>query len=538
EPIPQLLVDLLAYHAGTRDCGRISQAFRELGEVIEGTADPRLQIVYGWLSEDEAVAQFLRHDSVNKSYVPRRLRDAVRQDVMGMQDYRIGGNRLATSYAALQRYRDNMPSRFSFSADDVTLNVYFYVADGEGWFRLVRGQCIIVIDRRTLRVMGFSLQPDANYSSPVIHSVFSKVFADHGVPRRFLLEMGIWKNSRLITGAPQSETTDYRYRFLPHSWAETETGFGRLGIEIRHATRSRTKEVELVIGLLQNLMDGEPGYCGRAERHDLPEATKRQMEDVKYRRVDHPSKHFYSFEQWNNRLLEIIEKYNRTPQQGIILGGMSPDEADEKLQSADESKRPLFFDATCRWLLSQYVVKKEAGKDGITITVGKNSWRYCDGQLARDKFKDVLCWFNPADPSLLVVTDLKMKNPYTVQLFGAVDADDPNAPEFKAAIAQSYSYSAQTKARYTTLKAKFDPMFRQVHPSRTIVETGQQIRQQQEIIDQRREDTTRRKNKINRRASQLNIPAENIRPDTDADEGTALMLEAKRAHQKNKGVTP
>jgi hypothetical protein len=503
--IPEEYLILVEAHAVLRCGGRLSQACREQAEVLEGTADPELNIMLDALEKDPAIAKFLNHKSSNKSYVNRRLREAVRYNIQEAEKYRLGGRTLSSARAAIERYYGGIPSGFCYSADDVTLPVWWYVPDGEGWFNLVRGQCLIMIDARTLCIIGYSLQPDRNYTSPVIHTLFTKVFAEWGVPKKLYLEMGIWKNAKLITGGPQAQNHHQDYEFMPFSWADTEVGLGRLGVEFHHAIRARSKVVERVIGLVQDLMEGEPGYGGREERHDLPETIKRQMEDVKCHR-QHPSKYFYDFDQWQARLDQLFEKFNRTPQQGKLLAGMSPIEAQEKLQSKDMAKAPKFFDASARHLLAHYKVKKDAGRDGVTITVGAKSWTYRDGQLAQDKWKELLCWFNPDDPSVLIVTDMNMKKPYSVELSKPQDALDPDPESFADEMRRVEAYESHGKARYRVIKAAFERVFQPLNHNRAVVETGQQIRQQREVIDAGRHEKQTRQTTIRDRATKAGLP--------------------------------
>ncbi|MDB6068641.1 MAG: hypothetical protein JWR26_4849 [Pedosphaera sp.] len=523
-PIPQELIDPLVACATFRTGGRVSQAVREVATMAQK------------LCIETSLAELLSPQAANKSYVNRRVREAVRHQVRMLEPHTLGGRALDTARASLDRDYSNVASGYCYSSDDVTLPVYWYIPDGNGWFSLVRGQCLITIDFRALRILGFSLQPDRNYSSPVIHTNFTRVFADWGVPSILYLEQGIWKNSKLITGGPKAQTSHPDYKFMPFSWAETERGFGDLGVRFIHAIRARSKVVERVIGLVQDLMEGEPGYCGRDERRDKPEICKQHEDDVKFKRA-HPSKYFYDGDQWEARLVEIFAQYNATVQHGKILAGMSPDEAMEKLQSPEKEKRPVLFDDTCRHLLAHYRVIKEVGKDGITITVGKKKWTYRDEQTGRDKFKSMLCWFNPDEPSALAVTDLNMRNPYSVALSHSVGAIDPDSETLETELARVAAHESYGRARYRVLKANFAPQFRRMVPNRATVETGQQMRQQREAREEQRKKSDSRKRSIHNRAEKLELPSRIMNTGPEAEEGTRLMMEAKKTHATNQSKT-
>jgi hypothetical protein len=406
-PIEQGLIDDIVSASIWRTGGRVSQAVRE----VRGMA--------GELDIADDLAEMLLPGEFGKSYVNRRLRESVRHEVRAMYHF-TQSQRVQDNHRAAVKRKYNFPAGYCVSADDVTLPVYWVLPDGNGWFNLVRGQCIITIDARTLRILGFSLQPDRNYSSPVIHTNFTRVFADFGVPRLLYIERGIWKNSKLITGGPRAQTHHADYEFMPFSWSETERGLGDLGIKIMHAIRARSKVVETVMRLVQIRMEAEPGYCGRDERRDCPAITKRHMEAVKFH---HPGSEmqFYNFDQWHARLVEIFSEYNAEKQEGEILDGLSPEEGWQQLQSEDEAKRPMLFDETCRHYLAHYRTVKIPGRDGITITIGRKRWYYSSARLSLDKGKKVLAWFNPDEPSALAVTDMNMKHPYTVPMEGVTN---------------------------------------------------------------------------------------------------------------------
>jgi hypothetical protein len=520
--IPQKVVDAVVGNALFASGGRISQAVRAVADRAEE------------LGIEGTLAETLFARGADKSFVNHRLRNAVTADVRMAEPYLLGGRALDTARAWLDRDYSNLASGLCFSSDDVTLPVYWFVPDGKDWFNLVRGQCLVTIDFRSLRILGFSLQPDRNYSSPVIHTMFAKVFADWGVPQHLYLECGIWKNSRLITGGPKAARVPAGWEFMPLSWTESERGFGDLGVTFLHAIRARSKVVERVIGLVQDQMEAEPGYCGRDERRDCPEITKRRMDDVKFRRV-HPGDHFYDGNQWEARLREIFAAYNTTPQGGKILAGLSPDAAFEQFQ--DAARAPMLFGDNCRHLLAHFKIPVEVGNNGITIRIGKKSFVYRNEQTGRDKYQRKLAWFNPEEPSILAVTDLNMKNPYSVPISNSVDALNPNAEALAVELARVAEHERYGKTRYSVLKANYAPLFRRVVPDRAAVRTGDAIRQQRADIEQHREKHADHARAVHRRAGAVGLPPRILNVDAQADEGTRMMLEAKRAHVKEQAAT-
>src|SRR5690606_9905887 len=128
------------------------------------------------------------------------------------------------------------------------------------------------------------------------------------------------------------------------------------------------KPVERVGGLLQDLMHGLRGYCGRDERRDCPQATKQAMDEVKARQVNHPGELFFSFEEWNTELARLIDQYNATSQDGQVLAGLSPDEAFEK--NWPHNDPPSRIDANCWHLVAHYVRPVNVTVNGISFYIG------------------------------------------------------------------------------------------------------------------------------------------------------------------------
>ena len=214
---------------------------------------------------------------------------------------------------------NNFPSLVRMSGDDVTPNNYFWIPTENG-FKLLRGQWLVFICERALCVLHHCLIPKESYNSVAIWSSLTKMFQKFGTPNLLHFEYGIWEKSKLITGS------DAR------NFNEVTQGLREFDIKFQHATTPEAKgRVENVIGKLRNRMEIERGFCGRNERVDCSEVTKRQMAAVRSGRAQ-PSEYFYSFEEWNTRLGLIVNDYNREVQQGRIIPNLSPIQALEKFK--------------------------------------------------------------------------------------------------------------------------------------------------------------------------------------------------------------
>jgi len=120
------------------------------------------------------------------------------------------------------------------NADDYTMPVYFYLPDGKGWFELTRGQVLLFIDVRSLKIITWALIPSRNYTALNIRSAMNTVCLEQGRPDVWYFERGIWQRSNLVKNrAPKS------WRLAHESQAATEHGWEKLGVRFIHAIRAR-----------------------------------------------------------------------------------------------------------------------------------------------------------------------------------------------------------------------------------------------------------------------------------------------------------
>jgi len=74
-------------------------------------------------------------------------------------------------------------------ADDLTPPCLYFIPDGQGWFRLIRGQVLVSMDLRTTFITAHVVVPSNGYSARNIRGLFNKSAEEHG----FLVEDIIWK---------------------------------------------------------------------------------------------------------------------------------------------------------------------------------------------------------------------------------------------------------------------------------------------------------------------------------------------------------
>src|SRR6202044_920827 len=128
--------------------------------------------------------------ALNKSHVPGTVMDSVGAEVDIMTVMYQGPRAFDSIKGYVTRDYTGISSLQCISGDDFTLNTYFYVPDGKGWFNLTRGQVILFIDCRSLRILGWALEPRKSYSSLTIRSLCTNVFGEFGVPEVLYFERG------------------------------------------------------------------------------------------------------------------------------------------------------------------------------------------------------------------------------------------------------------------------------------------------------------------------------------------------------------
>jgi hypothetical protein len=500
--------------------GRVAQANRELATLGErsGLSPEYLEI--------------LQRPSQSKSYVNERIRKPVVQGVAEIMPFILGKQAIDDATASLRRSYDNLRSMTVLTADDYTWPVYFYVQDKVGRYILTRGQCLLFIDCRSLSILGFSLQAERNYNSLVIRSLDNQVCRKWGIPKYKLIERGIWKNSKVVKNAAPVGWVD------AHAPAANDFGWEQLGVRIIHAKRARSKPAELVGGLLQNLMERVIGYCGRDERRDCPEVTRKNKLAVDGGR-NHPEGLFLSFEEWKVKLQGLIELYNSTKQDGRILDGRSPDGAFQEFWPHDDP--PTEFGGIHAHLYAHWVSRRAVTKNGISFKIGKEHYAYRVPQFALGE--TVLAWFDPESPELLGVTDLKSRNPAVVERASDVDflaalSGDSDRETYKREVRGVESQICRARTLYKVLRKRFEPTFRKFvgvagSPRLTagIANVGETFNAERTRLTAARAEDNSRASAISRKARKLNIPAAMLSNDENTRKALDMIEAAKREHE-------
>jgi hypothetical protein len=465
-----------------------------------------------------AVVERYTGQAGRKSHVPASVIDSVSPEVEIFTTTHQGPRAFDAIKGHVTRSYDGISSLQCISGDDFTLNTYFFVPDGKGWFQLTRGQVILFIDFRSLRILGWALEPRKSYSSLTIRSLCTHILGEFGVPEILYFERGMWKSATLLKGK-----TD------PFDFTEISQGLREFGVKFIHAIRPRTKAVERVGGMFQDIAEAEPGYCGRDERRDAPESLRRQMAEVEARKV-HPSKYFYSFNQWNRRLGQLVDQYNTEPQQGHVLAGMSPDQAFEA--HMDKNNPPMQFSAGLRYLLAHDKRLARVTLNGVTLQIGKQKFNYRGREIAHLVGREVLAWFDPENPESIVVTNTDRTNPICV-----ARSENPSALESLVApesgtlgreLARIEGQASYMKTRFNVVKAKFPLPQRQLLAAAQVMELGEQIETRKSAVTARTVESRRRTAANKNKARRLDIPTVLVGDDEQSRRALELLSDAPR----------
>jgi len=450
-----------------------------------------------------------------KVRVPRKLRERLGERPYILYRLHRHKRKFNSEKAHFTTLDEGLHTMDAVSADDVTLPVWFWHQPSPGKPAIVtRGQCLVFIDLVSRRIIGYTLIPEKNYNALAIYSQCARLFSEKGIPKVLLFERGIWERSRLLAGS------------TPYSFSEVTFGLRKYGVEMIHAHSPEGKwEVENVMARIQDLMEGERGYCGRDERRDRPDWINRQLAAVQAQKA-HPGEYFYSFAEWNARLGEIIEQYNRTPQHGK-MGGKTPDEVYyERWNAEDPPMRP---GPELQMLLAHAEFEKVVQLSGITL-LGR--FKYFGPELKDLVGQRVRVFFNPELPESIIVTDMKKRNPVCVPMHAGVPRlemiTDPGGGRLAQACERREAQASGVRARYNVLKDKYAMPYRRNLVEVQTAEFVQELGRQREA--NRRE--VQHGAEVRSRARKLGIPAVLVGPEEEeARRALQQLEEAEREHR-------
>lgn len=498
--VPSAIEDLRATYSGRRRPLPLSEEDARLltARALTGSLSKAWRDAVNKGELSAAAVQTYVADPASKSYVPRRVRELVGADVEMLQDIHHGPRQARLKGAYITRdWADTLPGDW-YQADDATLPLYYWEDDAHGQPRVMRGQFLPMIDCRTNRVLAFALHSERNYTAKVIRGLIVKTHDTYGLPRGgFHFENGIWRSSRLVKGQAESDAVPTE---------ETEIGL-REWVQFMHAKpgNARAKVVERIIGLLQNRMEDQPGYCGRNEQTEKFERVQAHLRQVQAGKAP-PAEFFLHRDEWIDRLTQICDAYNCERQDGK-LKGQSPREAWDSLFPRE---RPLIrLTAETRYLLANHRRPLKVAKNGICIQIGRERHWFRDTNNITGRLigRTVQAYFDPESlSSIFIKLNPEDKTATVIPAAPVIPAYTASREQMAAAMASVEAQNRPALTLYKTIEPYFadngpSPFRRVVTDSETI-EAGQEIAQEQAAIrDQQAEQfkTQRKLSNIGRR---------------------------------------
>jgi hypothetical protein len=462
-----------------------------------------------------------------KSYVPERLRQLAGPAVAAAYPHHQGRRYADKASPSLALSYDGIRPMDCVVMDDFTFNSYVWVPLANGDFKITRGQVILAVDFRTLKVLHFGLIADEQPNSLLAWEVATKTFETNGVPKVLMSERGkVFADSELMSGGKRARLAIQRAEWETLPLAERKMGLQSLGLKLHICRAARSKPVERVGGLLQDFMNGEPGYAGRDERRDRPDALRDQLRAIN-RGEAHPSEHLYRIDQWADRIGQICERYNSEVQEGERLPGLSPADAFRAWWPHDEDPHSR-FDANCRAKLAYHHKPVPVRGGSVAFDLRGENFKYRHQDLSPLENQTVLVHLNPRLPEVVTVTDTKWRNPINVERCGkpnamkaALGEYDPVLEEETAKVKRHQRYWSTF---HRTMKLRFEPTFRANLPSREIIQLTESTNQHTEVV-RRREDTEKREQHGRSRLNKLGLSAATVARTADVDTGSRELAE-------------
>ena len=296
----------------------------------------------------------------SKSYVPRSVRDSLRVSpsardlAQGTRAYRLNSPYTPADWSQVKAGR-------VVTADDMTMNVYCWVEwpNAKG-FLVVRPQLLAFLDCGTLRwlVARLVIRSNGQYNSDDVWGGIGDVADQYGRYPEYLFEGGIWRGNA-VRGHRTGISDDERFG-----------GLRTFGAILRHSHLPRSKPIEERFAQFQCAGDRLPGYAGRNEREDCPEATKKLLQAIKTDQI-HPRGHLLHLSDLKKEVMATMQALNAERNDGVILRGMSPDEK----WALDNPSFAIFPDSA-KWLYRSTKSQVQVRRDGqLRVVVGSGRFQ-------------------------------------------------------------------------------------------------------------------------------------------------------------------
>jgi hypothetical protein len=468
------------------------------------------------------------NNPASKSYVPQRIRDLLQPDVAMLQDIHRGPRQANLRGAYISRDWSSVSPGDWYSADDTTLPLYYWEEGNDGRPRVLRGQCLVMIDCRTGRILAFALHSERNYTAKVIRGLIMKGHDTYGLPRQgFYFENGMWASAKLLKGVSDEV-----------SGTETELGL-REWVQFKHAKpgNARAKTVERIIGLLQTRMENQPGYCGRNEQVEKFERLQRDLLDFKSG-CHHPKDILLHRDEWIERLQEISDAYNCEAQQGGMLKGLSPREAWDSL--FDFTQPLLKLGESTRYLLANHRRPLKIGRNGICVQLGKERLFFRNEFTGRLVGRTVQVYFDPEDlSSVFVKSSIEDSVATVVPAAPSIPAMSATREQMQSAMASVNAHNRPARTLYQAVKSHFPEngpaQFRRIVADEETVAQGRDIAADQTVIREQQNQEAKKQRQTSRLRVRFGVSSD---PNAISDERLRLAAELQKEMNEHADTPP
>ncbi len=516
-------IKLLRWSAGIENGTRVDAAWREH---------------YQELSEET------RNRYPYSLVAPRAVHRAlVRQKVNALAARHEGKRKLRRIIGGVEREWFGVPSMTTWVVDDMTSNIEVAIRNQDGSWSLIQPQIVAVMDSSSRKFVGWAISTDQGPTAELTCRAVLAAFRDHGVPKELGVENGfVFGRAININGK-----TDEEGRTVV-------AGLARYGCVMRHFEKMNpTSKAELEKGfdLIQRPMERHPGYAGRLQIKDAPEDFKREQRLIRSGKVL-ATDYRYTFPEFVALMSKIFAGYNAQPRRGW-LQGVSPDEAFEVLK--DPSDPPIQFTSELEWVLANERYLVTVALSGVEIRHYGRSLKVRGGRLANlTPSTQLWALVDRQDDSLVTFMNLNFTDPFTMEVCqkpsacerliasgsGVLAKERAKVNEHVGAVNDEYNDLIQEfgNPRRELLLAMRNQQNPTEQPARVPVVPRRMAESAEEMLSQRGELRAERNEADNRaratknRARKLGLPIHILNDRPESDEGTALMVAAKREHER------
>jgi hypothetical protein len=518
--IPESDLRCLVASAAFENGGRVDAAWREK---------------YPHLSEQ------MRSHYSHSPRAPRKIHQLLnRAEVDIMADRHQGKRTVRRKIGGVKCHTSGMSAMHAWSVDDMTSVIEISIINPDGSTSLILQQIIAVMDIASRKWVGWAISDDKAPTAELVCAGVLDGFRKHGVPKQLGFENGFVFGKSLNVNGKEDE----QGRTIVAGLAQYGCAINRF-----EPMNPQSKgELEKSFDLIQRRMERHPGYTGRDQRFDAPEAFKLERRLILSGKVP-AAKHRYTFEQGISVIENIIHEYNSTPQYGE-LKGLSPNEAFAALKNLSDP--PIEFAPELGWLLANERYRVTVAIGGVRFQHYGRTIRVRGAELVKFLGKELWALVDRRDDSMVTFMDLNFGNPFTMEVCqspskrestiapgsGIVASERAKIREVEREVDEDYKGRLNEfgnprkellrKAQNQSHEAASQDIARTTMIPFRMAESAEQMREQREQLNDQKTEKQSRGDVIRRRAQKLGLRADLVENSDQNRDALNLMVEARR----------